>query len=50
MDIRMPTMGGVECTKIVREKFPEIKIIVLTTFDDDEYVFSALKYGASGYL
>ena len=44
MDIR------VECTKIVKEKYPEIKIIVLTTFDDDKYVFSALKYGASGYL
>lgn len=50
MDIRMPTMDGVECTKIVKEKYPEIKIIVLTTFDDDKYVFSALKYGASGYL
>ena len=44
MDIRMPTMDGVECTKIVKEKYPEIKIIVLTTFDDDKYVFSALKY------
>lgn len=50
MDIRMPTMDGVECTKIVKEKYPEIKIIVLTTFDDDKYVFSTLKYGASGYL
>ena len=50
MDIRMPTMDGVECTKIVKEKYPGIKIIVLTTFDDDKYVFSALKYGASGYL
>lgn len=50
MDIRMPTMDGVECTKIVKEKYPEIKIIVLTTFDDDKYVFNALKYGASGYL
>ena len=47
MDIRMPTMDG---TKIVKGKYPEIKIIVLTTFDDDKYVFSALKYGASGYL
>ena len=40
MDIRMPTMDGVECTKIVKEKYPEIKIIVLTTFDDDKYVLS----------
>ena len=50
MDIRMPEMDGVLCTKIVKERYPEIKIIILTTFDDDEYVFYALKYGASGYL
>lgn len=50
MDIRMPELDGVLCTKIVKEKFPNVKIIILTTFDDDEYVFYALKYGASGYL
>ncbi len=50
MDIRMPQMDGVQCTKVIKEKYPEIKIIILTTFDDDEYVFNALKYGASGYL
>lgn len=50
MDIRMPKMDGVMCTHIIKEKYPDIKIIILTTFDDDEYVFSALKYGASGYL
>lgn len=50
MDIRMPELDGVLCTKVVKEKFPEVKIIILTTFDDDEYVFYALKYGASGYL
>lgn len=50
MDIRMPKMDGVYCTKTVKEKYPDIKIIILTTFDDDEFVFSALKYGASGYL
>lgn len=50
MDIRMPGMDGVHCTKITKEKYPETKIIILTTFDDDEFVFSALKYGASGYL
>lgn len=50
MDIRMPKMDGVMCTKEVKEKYPDIKIIILTTFDDDDFVFSALKYGASGYL
>ncbi len=50
MDIRMPKMDGVQCTKIIKENYPEVKIIILTTFDDDEFVFNALKYGASGYL
>lgn len=50
MDVRMPKMDGVQCTKIIKEVHPQIKIIILTTFDDDEYVYSALKYGASGYL
>ena len=50
MDIRMPKMDGVQCTKILKENHPEIKIIILTTFDDDEFVYNALKFGASGYL
>ncbi len=50
MDIRMPEMDGVQCTQIIKENYPEIKIIILTTFDDDKYIFSALKHGASGYL
>ncbi len=50
MDVRMPKMDGVQCTKIIKENYPQIKIIILTTFDDDEYVYNALKYGASGYL
>ncbi len=50
MDIRMPKMDGVQCTKIIKDQCPDIKIIILTTFDDDEYVYNALKYGASGYL
>lgn len=50
MDIRMPKIDGVACTQIIKENYPDIKIIILTTFDDDEYVFNALKYGASGYL
>ncbi len=50
MDVRMPKMDGVQCTKIIKENYPEVKIIILTTFDDDEYVYNALKFGASGYL
>ena len=50
MDIRMPELDGVLCTKAVKEKYSNVKIIILTTFDDDEYVYYALKYGASGYL
>lgn len=50
MDVRMPKMDGVQCTKIIKDNYPEVKIIILTTFDDDEYVYNALKYGASGYL
>lgn len=50
MDIRMPRMDGVVCTKEVKQRYPQVKIIILTTFDDDEFIFSALKYGASGYL
>ena len=50
MDVRMPKMDGVVCTKIIKENEPDIKIIILTTFDDDEYVFNAIKNGASGYL
>ncbi|WP_050637460.1 response regulator transcription factor [Candidatus Stoquefichus sp. SB1] len=50
MDIRMPRMDGVFCTKAVKEQYPSTKIIILTTFDDDDFVFSALRYGASGYL
>ena len=50
LDIRMPNLDGVSACRIIKEKHPQIKIIVLTTFDDDEYVFNAIKYGASGYL
>ncbi|MCR5290295.1 MAG: response regulator transcription factor [Treponema sp.] len=50
MDIRMPKLDGVQCTKKIKELYPQVKVIILTTFDDDDYVYNALKYGASGYL
>lgn len=50
MDIRMPVMDGTVCTKYIKERYPDVKVIILTTFDDDDFIFSALKYGASGYL
>ncbi len=50
MDIRMPKMNGVIATKEIKEKFPEMKVIVLTTFDDSEYILGAINNGASGYL
>jgi len=50
MDIRMPVMDGVEATRIIHGEFPDIRILVLTTFDDDEFVIEALKYGAMGYI
>ncbi|MGI6778825.1 MAG: response regulator transcription factor [Acetivibrionales bacterium] len=50
MDIRMPGMNGIECIKIIKEYNKNTKIIVLTTFDDDEYIYESLKNGADGFL
>jgi DNA-binding NarL/FixJ family response regulator len=50
MDLRMPVMDGVTATQRLRESLPQCKVIVLTTFDDDEYVFDGLRAGAVGYL
>ncbi len=50
LDIRMPVMDGIEAAKILRARFPPIKILMLTTFDDNEYVLNALKLGVSGYM
>jgi DNA-binding NarL/FixJ family response regulator len=50
MDIRMPVMDGVTATKQICQKFPNVNILVLTTFDDDTYVTAAIKNGAKGYL
>lgn len=50
MDIRMPNMNGVAATKKIKETLPSCKIIILTTFDDSDYILSAINNGASGYL
>lgn len=50
MDIRMPVMDGVTATQFICQQFTETKVLVLTTFDDDEYVFKAMQVGAKGYL
>lgn len=50
MDIKMPVVNGVEATAMIKREYPHIKVIVLTTFNDDEYIYEALKHGASGYL
>ena len=50
MDIRMPIMDGVECTRRIMEKYRDMHVVILTTFDDDEFIIQALSHGASGYL
>lgn len=50
MDIEMPKMNGIEATEIIKTKYPHIKIIMLTIFDNDENIFKSIKAGADGYL
>ena len=50
MDVRMPVCDGVQATREIHEHYPWIRILVLTTFDDDEYIFQSLQVGALGYL
>lgn len=50
MDVRMPIINGVEATKIIKEKYSDIKIIILTTFNEDEYIFNGIKNGVDGYI
>lgn len=50
MDIEMPGMNGVETTRLIKQSFPDSKVIILTVFDDDETIFQAIQAGADGYL
>jgi len=50
MDLKMPVMNGVQATQHIREAYPEVHVLVLTTYDDDEWVFDAIRAGAQGYL
>jgi len=50
MDINLPGMNGIDGTRLIKEKYPEIEIIMLTSYDDSNRVFDSLKAGASGYL
>ena len=50
MDLKMPGTNGIEATRQIRARYPQVKVLVLTTYDDDEWVFDAIRAGASGYL
>ena len=50
MDVRMPIMDGLDATSLIKERYPSIRVIVLTTYDQDDYAFSGLSAGASGFL
>ena len=50
LDIRMPNMNGVVATQLIRTEYPNTKVLILTTFDDSEYILNAINNGASGYL
>ncbi|MEL6264020.1 MAG: response regulator transcription factor, partial [Cyanobacteria bacterium J06626_6] len=50
MDVRMPLCNGVEATRVIHQRYPWIRILVLSTFDEDEYIWQSLQFGALGYL
>ncbi|MEB3360238.1 MAG: response regulator transcription factor, partial [Synechococcales bacterium] len=50
MDVRMPVMDGVAATQHICQRFPQTRVLILTTFDDDEYVSQAMQFGARGYV
>lgn len=50
MDIEMPVMNGIEATQKIKELFPQVKIVMITIYDDDDYIFNAIKAGADSYI
>ena len=50
LDVRMPKMDGIQAAAKIKQRYPDMKIIILTTFNEDEYLFEGIKYGISGYL
>ena len=46
----MPVMNGIEATKHIKERYPRIKVVILTTFNEDQYIFEGLQHGVDGYL
>ncbi|MCC6253095.1 MAG: response regulator transcription factor [Bacteroidia bacterium] len=50
MDIEMPVMNGIEATQAIKQKYPQIKIVMITVYDDDNYIFDAIKAGADSYI
>jgi DNA-binding NarL/FixJ family response regulator len=50
MDLKMPVMNGIQATKLIKERFPQTYVLILTTYDFDEWVFEAIRAGANGYL
>ena len=50
MDLKMPVMNGIQATRLIHEQYPDVRVLVLTTYDADEWVFDAIRGGAAGYL
>jgi NarL family two-component system response regulator LiaR len=50
MDLKMPNMNGITATRKIRDQFPDVHVLVLTTYDDDDWIFDAIRSGAEGYL
>ncbi len=50
MDLKMPGLNGIQATQRIRQRFPQVRVLVLTTYDDDEWLFDAIRSGAAGYL